>query len=85
MNKEICCFTNWGKTAEDEWENDNLDFLWALYSVYQKLEQFSFHTYLLINLKKDASVKSFEQVNKLSRKTLVLALLKILHMYTHSL
>ena len=37
MNEEICCITNKGKTAKNEWENDEFDFLVALYSVYKKL------------------------------------------------
>ena len=40
MNEEICCITNKGKMAGNEWENDDLKFLWALYSVYEKLGQF---------------------------------------------
>ena len=35
MNEEIRCITNKGKTAKKEWENDDYDFLWALYSVYK--------------------------------------------------
>ena len=27
MNEEICCITNWGKLAKNEWENDNSDFI----------------------------------------------------------
>ena len=37
MNEEICCITNKGKTAKNEWENDGCDFLQALYCVYKKL------------------------------------------------
>ena len=36
MNEEICCITNEEETAWNEWENDDSDFLWALYSVYKK-------------------------------------------------
>ena len=36
MNEEICCITNNGKTAKNEWENDS-KFLPALYIVYKKL------------------------------------------------
>ena len=32
MNEEICCITNEGKTAKNEWEKES-DFLPALYSV----------------------------------------------------
>ena len=27
MNEEICCITNEGKTAKNEWENDDSNFL----------------------------------------------------------
>ena len=37
MNEEICCITNEGKTARNERENGDSNFLWALYSVYEKL------------------------------------------------
>ena len=37
MNKEICCFTNWGKTAEMNGKI-YLGLFWALYSIYQKVE-----------------------------------------------
>ena len=36
MNEEICCITCKGKTA-----NDHSGFLWALYSVFKKLVEFS--------------------------------------------
>ena len=39
-----CSITNEGKMAKDEWEYDESDFLWALYSVYKKLGQFFFLT-----------------------------------------
>ena len=42
--------------GKNEWENDDTDFFWALYSPYEKLGQFFFHTYLLTRLKKDTSV-----------------------------
>ena len=42
MNEEICCITNDGKTAKNEWENDDSDFLWALYSVYKKIRAILF-------------------------------------------
>ena len=44
MNEEIHCITNKGITAENELENDDSDFLWAIYSMYKKLEQFFFRT-----------------------------------------
>ena len=37
MNEEICCITNEGKMANNEWENYDPDFLRSLYSVYQKI------------------------------------------------
>ena len=41
---------------EYERENDDSDFLGALYSTYEKLGQFFFHTYSLTCVKKDSSV-----------------------------
>ena len=35
MIEEIHCITNKGKTAKNDWENDDSNFLLALYSVYQ--------------------------------------------------
>ena len=67
MNEEICCIINEGKTAKNEWENDDSDFLPALYSVYKKLGQFFFHT-LLANFFKQiyiSSVTSYKYLNKL--------------------
>ena len=40
MNEEIHCITNKGITAKNELENDDSDFLWAIYSIYKKLEHF---------------------------------------------
>ena len=37
MNEEISCITNKGKTAKNEWENDEFDFLPAFYIVCKKL------------------------------------------------
>ena len=37
MNEEICCITNEGKMAKNEWENDDSNFLQDLYSVYKKI------------------------------------------------
>ena len=45
MNEEIHSITNKGKTAKNESENDDTDFLRTLYSVYQKLEQFFVRTF----------------------------------------
>ena len=47
MNEEICCITDKGKTATNEWQND--EFLQALYSVYTKIRTNIF-PYLLMNL-----------------------------------
>ena len=55
MNEEIYYITNKGKTAKIEWENDDSDFLWALYSVYKKWGQLLFHIYSLTSLNKDTS------------------------------
>ena len=56
MNEEIHCITNKGITAKNELENDDYDFLWAIYSIYKKLEQFFFLTGSFNCLKKDSSV-----------------------------
>ena len=63
MNEESNCITNEGKTAKIEWENDDSDFLQALYSAYKNL-----FLYLLVNLVKERyirSVKSYKYLNKL--------------------
>ena len=74
MDKEICCITNEGKIARNEWENNDSNFLRALYSVYKKQDNF-FHTLLAIH----CSVASYRYFKKLiSVKTLVLGFLKIL-------
>ena len=77
MKKFIALLTKKkGKMAVSEWENDGSNILWALYSVHKKIGQFFFCTYLLTCLNKNTSVllsyKYFEQVHKLSIKTLVL-------------
>ena len=55
MNKEICCITNKGITAKNEWEI-TLTFF-ELYTVYiKKIGQFLFHNYSLTCLNKDTSV-----------------------------
>ena len=84
MNKEIHCITNAGKTAKNEWENDESNFLVALYSIYKKLGQFFFDT-LLTNLFKQRYIRSatsYKYLNKLiseKSKTFVLGFLKILY------
>ena len=44
MNEEIPCITDKEKMAYTKWENDDSDFLQALYSEHKKLGQFIFHT-----------------------------------------
>ena len=56
MSEKICCIINKGKAAKNECENDDSDFLWALFNVYKKLRGLFFHIYLLTFLKKDTSV-----------------------------
>ena len=56
MNKDICSITNKGNIAKNEWESDDSDILWALYSLYKKLGQFFFKTYSLPCLHKDTSI-----------------------------
>ena len=64
MNEEICCITNEGKTAKDEWENDYSDFLRALYSVYKKIRTILFPYFTCYNL----SVGSYKYFEKLISK-----------------
>ena len=61
MNEEICCITNEGKTARNEWENDDSDFLRALYSVHKKIRTIFFHTLLSIH----CSVASYKYFKKI--------------------
>ena len=66
MNEETCCITNKGKTAKNEWKNDDLTFF-QLWTVAHKLGQFFFHA-LLANLFKQryiSSVTSYRYLNKL--------------------
>ena len=75
MNDEIHCITNEAKTVRSEWENDNSNFLQALYSLYKKIRTIFFHTLLVIH----RSVANYKHFKKLiSMKTLVLGFLKIL-------
>ena len=64
MDEEICCITNEEKTARNEWENDDSDFLPALCSVYKKIRIIFFHTLLAIH----CSVKSYKYSEKLISK-----------------
>ena len=55
-----------GKMAINEWENDDSDILWALYSAYKKIRKIIF-PYLLVNLFKQrhiSSMKSYKYLNK---------------------
>ena len=61
MNEEICCITNEGKMARNEWENNDSNFLRALYSIYKKIRTISFHTLLAIH----HSVASYKYFKKL--------------------
>ena len=58
--------TNEGKTAKNEWENDDSNLLPGSYIVYKKLGQFFFHT-LLINLLKQRYI-SFVTIHKYLNK-----------------
>ena len=57
MNEETHCISNKEKTTKDECENDDLDILLALCSVYKRLGQFFFHT-LLADLFKQRYISS---------------------------
>ena len=48
MNEEICFITNVGKMARNEWENDDSNFLQALYSVSKKNKDNFFSTFYLL-------------------------------------
>ena len=76
------------KQLKNGWENDDSDFIQALYSVYNVYILFSL-IYSLTCLKKDTSVQlklqAFEQVNKLTIKTMVLTFLKVLCICAQSL
>ena len=75
MDEEIRCNTNVGKTARNEWDNNDSNFLRALHSVYKKIRTIFFYTLLAIH----RSVASYKYFKKLiSVKTLVLGFFKIL-------
>ena len=61
MNEETRCITNEGKTARNELENDDSNFLRVLYSVYKKIRTIFSHTLLTIN----RSVASYKYFKKL--------------------
>ena len=56
MNKEIHCINNKKKTTKNKWEDDDSDFLQALYSVCKKIRTILFPQYSLTYLKKNKSV-----------------------------
>ena len=58
MNEEICCITNEGKTARNEWENYDSNFIWTLYSVGQLI----FFPTLLATHHSVASYKYFKKL-----------------------
>ena len=70
MTEEICCTYNKGKIMKNEWENNDSDFLRALYSVYKKIRTILF-PYLLVNLLKQRYIsflKSCKYMNKVISK-----------------
>ena len=60
MNEEIRCITKKGKATNNEWENDDAGFLWALCSVIEK--NISSYSYLPINLLKTCVRYFFYQI-----------------------
>ena len=76
-----------GKAATNEWENDDPDILRALYSVYKKIRTILL-LYITVNWFKQRyissfkSYKYFEQVHKLSIKTMVLTSKDAMYMRT---
>ena len=64
MNEEIHCIANEGKTARNEWENGDSNFLQALYSVYKEIRTIFFHTLLAIH----CSVASYKYFKTLINK-----------------
>ena len=61
MNEEIRFIANDWKTARNELENDDSNFLWALYSVYKESRTIFFHALLAMY----RSVASYEYFTKL--------------------
>ena len=61
MNEETRCITNEGKTARNELENDDSNFLRVLYSVHKKIRTIFSHTLLTIH----RSVASYKYFKKL--------------------
>ena len=66
-NEDICYITNKGKSAKNEQENNENDFLQALYGVYKKIRAILFLC-LLVHLSEQrytSSVKSHKYLNNL--------------------
>ena len=61
MNEEIRCITNEQETTRNEWENDDYNFLRALYRVYKKIRTIFFLTLLATH----HSVTSYKYFKKL--------------------
>ena len=64
MNEEIRCIINEGKTGRNQWENDDSNFLRALYSTYKKIRTFLSHILLAIH----CSAASYKYFKKLINK-----------------
>ena len=60
MNEEICYNTNKGKTAKNEWENYDSNFLQVLYRVYN-ISTILF-PHLLVNLVKGKYISSVKKL-----------------------
>ena len=58
MNEEICCTTNKRKTAQNERNSDDSDFLFALYCVCQKIRTILFPQLLITLFKQRYRVES---------------------------
>ena len=63
----MCCITNKEKAPKNEWENDDCDFLRALYSAYKNIPA-NFFQYFLMNIFKEryiSCVKTYQYLKKL--------------------
>ena len=69
MNEKNHCITNERKTAKNEWENGDSEFLVALYSVHKKLGLFFFYA-LLANLFQQRYISSVTSYYKYLKKLL---------------
>ena len=79
MKEEINCFTNRGKTAKNEWENDDSDFFSRFMQCILKISTILF-PYFLINFIKERYISSVQLYLKkvISIQTMVSTFLKIL-------